>query len=45
MHTSYSLMLLVQEQQAQIAKRAASAPARRPATRGRHRGFRRRPPS
>jgi hypothetical protein len=44
MHTSYSLMLLVREQQDQIARRAAQAPNRRQArTSARHRGFRRRP--
>jgi len=41
MHTSYSLMLLVREQQDQIARKAAQAPKDRQVTRGRHRGFRR----
>jgi hypothetical protein len=45
MHTSYSLMLLVREQQNQIARRVASPPARRQVTRSRHRGFRRRSPA
>ncbi len=42
MHTSYSLMLMVREQQDQIARRAATAPARREISKSRHRGFRRR---
>jgi len=42
MHTSYSLMLMVREQQDQIARRAATAPARRKAVKPGHRGFRRR---